>query len=127
MIDTSTTESAGTFGVLTRLFIRRLVDHDTLSPHADRRESLATLAAVLLSVAVFVTFFLAKNYLASFVLLPGPTALNALTDWFLLFAGSIAIGGLGALMVWMRWRSKCETRQSSVRCRFVRARSHAPS
>ena len=86
--------------LLTRLFIRRLLDNDLISPHADRHESLAVLYAVVVSLAVFVTFFVATPYLSAFVQLPGPTALSALADRFLFVAASMAVCALAALLVW---------------------------
>jgi hypothetical protein len=86
--------------LLTRLFIRRLLDNDLISPHADRHESLAVLYAVVVSLAVFVTFFVATPYLSAFVQLPGPTALSALSDRFLFVAVSMTVCALAALLVW---------------------------
>jgi hypothetical protein len=86
--------------LLTRLFIRRLLDNDLVSPHADRHDSLGVLYAVVFSLAVFVTFFVSTPYLSSFVQLPGVTALSALPDRFLFIAASMAICALAALLVW---------------------------
>ena len=86
--------------LLTGVFLRRLIDNDLISPHADRHESLALLCATVVSVAVFVTFFLSTNYLAAFIQLPGPTALSALSDRFLFISASMAISALAALIVW---------------------------
>src|SRR4029079_19252408 len=86
--------------LLTRLFLRRLVDHDVISPHADRHESLAVLYALTVSLPGFVTFFLSVPYLSAFIQLPGPAALSALSDRFLFIAASITTSALGALMVW---------------------------
>jgi hypothetical protein len=86
--------------LLTRLFLRRLIDHDVISPHADRHESLALLYALTVSFAVFVTFFLSVTYLSAFIQLPGPAAMSALSDRFLFIAASITTSALGALMVW---------------------------
>lgn len=88
------------FALLTRLFVRRLVDNDTISPNADRHESLAVLSGGVVSLGVFVTFFLCVNYLAAFVLLPGPAALSALSDRFMFIAGALAISALSSLIVW---------------------------
>jgi hypothetical protein len=87
-------------GLLLRVFLRRLVDNDLISPHADRHEALAVLCAMLVSVAVFVTFFVSTNYLAAFIQLPGPTALSALSDRFLFISAAMAVSALAALMVW---------------------------
>ena len=83
-----------------RLFLRRLIDNDVISPHADRHESLAVLCALVVSFAVFVTFFISTEYLAAFIQLPGPTALSALSDRFLFISASIAVSALATLMVW---------------------------
>jgi len=82
------------------LFLRRLIDNDVISPHADRHESLAVLGALVVTLAVFVTFFISSEYLAAFIQLPGPTALSALSDRFLFIAASIAVSALATLMVW---------------------------
>jgi len=93
--------NAGTVGrVILRLFLRRLIDNDVISPHADRHESLAVLCGLVVSLAIFVTFFISTDYLAAFIQLPGPTALSALSDRFLFFSASIAVSALAALMVW---------------------------
>jgi hypothetical protein len=88
------------FRLATGLFLRRLLDNDLISPHTDRRESLALLYASVLSLALIVTFLLSTTYLAAFIQLPGPAALSALSDRFLFIGASIAMGALAALMVW---------------------------
>lgn len=88
------------FALLTRVFVRRLIDNDLISPHADRHDSLAVLCAWIISVAIFVTFFVCVGYLAAFIQLPGPAALSALGDRFLFISASVSIGALGALAVW---------------------------
>ena len=93
-------DGATAFRLMTRLFVRRLIDNDLISPHADRHESLAVAYALVLSLAVFATFFLSTNYLAAFIQLPGPAALSALSDRFLFIAASISISALAALLVW---------------------------
>jgi hypothetical protein len=86
--------------LVTKLFLRRLVDNDVISPNADRHESLAVIYGLVVSLAIFATFFVSTDYLAAFIQLPGPTALSALSDRFLFIAASIAISGLATLMVW---------------------------
>jgi hypothetical protein len=93
-------ENASAFRLVTGLFLRRFVDNDLLSPHADRHESLAVLYACVVSLAVFVTFFLSTTYLSAFIQLPGTAALSALGDRFLYVGGSITISALAALMGW---------------------------
>jgi hypothetical protein len=93
-------DDAMTFRLVTRLFLRRLIDNDLISPHADRHQSLAVVLGFVVSLAVFVTFFLSTPYLMAFIQLPGTAALSALSDRFLFIAASIAMSALAALMVW---------------------------
>ena len=94
------TEHTSAFRLVTALFLRRFVDNDLLSPHADRHESLAVLYACVVSLAVFVTFLLSTTYLSTFIQLPGTAALSALGDRFLYIGGSVTITALAALMAW---------------------------
>ena len=100
MTPTAGGDDAMTFRLVTRLFLRRLIDNDLISPHADRHQSLAVFFGFVVSLAVFVTFFLSTPYLSAFIQLPGPAALSALSDRFLFIAASITLSALGALMVW---------------------------
>jgi hypothetical protein len=100
MTPVAETGDVTSFRLLTHLFLRRLVDNDLISPRADRHESLAILYALVVSLGVFVTFFLSTNYLSAFIQLPGPAALSALSDRFLFIAASITISALAALIVW---------------------------
>ncbi len=93
-------ENMTPFRLMTRLFVRRLVDNDLVSPHADRHDSLALVYAVIVSLGVFVTFFISIPYLAALVQLPGSAALSALSDRFLFIAASMSISALAALMTW---------------------------
>jgi hypothetical protein len=93
-------DRASAVWLMTRLFVRRLVQNDLISPHADRQESLALTYAMVASLGVFLTFFLSISYLAAFIQLPGVAALSALSDRFLFIGASIAISALAALMTW---------------------------
>ena len=55
---------------------------------------------MVVSLAVFITFFVSTPYLAAFIQLPGLTALSALPDRFLFIAASMAICALAALLMW---------------------------
>jgi hypothetical protein len=93
-------DDIGPLRLLTGLFVRRLLDNDLISPHADRHDSLAGVVGIVVSLAVFVTFFISTTYLSSFIQLPGPAALMALSDRFLFVAASMGVCALVALMVW---------------------------
>lgn len=100
MTPATTDDSRSALRLMTRLFVRRLVENDLISPHADRQESIALTYAVVLSFGVFVTFFVSISYLSAFVQLPGLAALSALSDRFMFVAASITISALAALMTW---------------------------
>ena len=93
-------EGASPARLLTRHFLRRLFDNDLISPHADRHESLALVGAAVVSAPVFLTFFLTVSYLASFIQLPGPTALAAVSDRFLFISISMGVSALATLLMW---------------------------
>jgi hypothetical protein len=93
-------DDATAFRLITGLFLRRLIHNDLISPYADRHESLAMVYALIVSLAVFATFFLSTSYLSAFIQLPGTAALSALSDRFLFIAAAVAISALTALMVW---------------------------
>ena len=93
-------DDAATGRLVLRLFLRRLIDNDVISPNADRHESLAVLCALVVSLGIFATFFVTTDYLAAFIQLPGPTALSALSDRFLFISASITVSALATLMVW---------------------------
>ncbi|HEY7289757.1 MAG TPA: hypothetical protein VH583_07965 [Vicinamibacterales bacterium] len=97
---TSVERGSPAFWIVTRLFLRRLIDNELISPHADRHESFAVLYGFVVTIGVFATFFLCTGYLAAFVQLPGPAALSALSDRFLYIAASMTLSALAALMVW---------------------------
>src|ERR1051325_1296972 len=86
--------------LLTRHFLRRLIDNDLISPNADSHESLALLCSALVTVALFLCFFITIVYLTAFIQLPGPSALSALSDRFLFISASMAVSALLTLTVW---------------------------
>ena len=50
---------------LTRLFLRRFVENDLVSPDADRAQVLAQVGAAIITGALFVTMLLSLGYLAA--------------------------------------------------------------
>jgi hypothetical protein len=93
-------ERSRPFRLLTRHFVRRLIDNDLISPHADRHESLALICGLVASAPVFLTFFITIGYLTSFIQIPGPTAMAAVSDRFLYISASMAISAVATLLVW---------------------------
>jgi hypothetical protein len=86
-------------GLLARHFLRRFLENDLVSPHADRRDSLATFAAGVITGGLFITVLLALKY--QFMLQPpGHTAIFALDDRFLFIASSMLLMALLAVSQW---------------------------
>lgn len=86
--------------LLTRLFVRRFIEQDAISPHADRSRTMAVVYGLVLTIGVFYTFFLCVDYLSALVLLPGRAAVRAVSDRFMYIAASLAITALATLAVW---------------------------
>lgn len=84
---------------LTRHFLRRFVDNDLLSAHADRHESLSIAGAALLSGTLFVTVMLLPKYILGFGT-PGVTAITAMEDRFFLFALAMIVTALATAAQW---------------------------
>lgn len=86
--------------LLARHFLRRFLDNDILSPHADRHESLSVIAAALISSGLFVTVLLSIKYLFAPFQSPALTAVIALNDTFLYMAWSMTVMALVAVAEW---------------------------
>jgi hypothetical protein len=86
--------------LLVRHFLQRLLDHDLISPHADRREVLTVTCALLIVSTLFLGVFLAVKYWFNPFLPPGLTAILALDDRFLLFSISMIVMALVAVTEW---------------------------
>lgn len=86
--------------LLTRLFLRRFLDNDLVSPDADRHETLAVVSAILASTSLFVTVLIAMKYQLAPFTSPGRTSLLVLDDRFLYIAGSMLIMALVAVAAW---------------------------
>jgi hypothetical protein len=86
--------------LLTRHFLRRFMENDLIAPGSDRHETVALGLAVLISISVFLSFFLTEKYLAEFIQLPGRTVHLALTDRLLLITFSMTVTALVTLLTW---------------------------
>ena len=89
-----------TVRILTRLFLSRFLENDLLSPGSDRHDTLAITMSVLVSISIFVAFFITTKYLGEYIQLPARTAVSALSDRFFLIAFSMTITALVTLLVW---------------------------
>jgi hypothetical protein len=86
--------------LLLRHFLQRFLDHDLISPHADRREVLTITCALLIVSSLFLSVFLAVKYQFNLFMPPGMTAILALDDRFLLVSLSMIVMGLVAVTEW---------------------------
>jgi hypothetical protein len=85
---------------LTRLFLRRFIENDLISPDADRAHVLAHTCAVLISGGLFVTLLLSLGYLSSPYPVPGRTSVHMIRVQFLYAAWSMIVMALLAVSVW---------------------------
>jgi hypothetical protein len=85
---------------LTRLFLQRFIENDLISPDADRLQVISQACAVLITGALFVSFFLSIPYLNSPYPLPSRTAANMIRVQFLYSAWSMTVMALVAVSVW---------------------------
>lgn len=86
--------------LLVRHFLLRFLDHDLISPHADRREVLTIACAMVVVSSLFLSFFLAVKYQFNLFLPPGLTAIVSLDDRFFLFSLSMIAMALIAVAEW---------------------------
>jgi hypothetical protein len=86
--------------LLARLFLRRFLENDLISPDADRLETLALAWAALITSSVFVTIFLSLGYLSSPFPMPRRTAVQMLRVQFLYATWSMVVMALVAVSVW---------------------------
>ena len=83
--------------LLIRHFLQRFLDHDLISPHADRHEVLTITCATLVVSSLFLAVLLAVKYQFNLFLPPGLTAILALDDRFLFISASMIVMGLVAV------------------------------
>jgi hypothetical protein len=86
--------------LLIRHFLQRFLDHDLISPHADRREVLAVTVAGVVSLSLFLSVLLAVKYQFNMFLPPGLTAAYTLDDRFFLITAGMLLVGLLAVAQW---------------------------
>lgn len=86
--------------LLTRRFLQGLLHNDLLSPDADRRDSLATWVAALITAGLFTASLLTLRYLIPPFLSAGRTAVGMLDDTFLFVGWSLVVGAGIAVAQW---------------------------
>jgi hypothetical protein len=86
--------------LLTRHFLRRLLDNDLISPNADRHETLTVGATMLISTGLFISVLIASKYIMNPFPTPVHMALGSMQDRFLFIAASMVAMALAALAQW---------------------------
>jgi hypothetical protein len=86
--------------LLVRHFLQRFLDHDLISPQADRRQVLTVTGAMLIVSTLFLSVFLAVKYLFDLFMPPGLTSLFSLDDRFFWFSLSMLVMALIAVAEW---------------------------
>ena len=86
--------------LLVRHFLLRFLEHDLVSPNADRHEVLAAVGGTLISVSLFLSMLTMLQYQFSNFLPPGLTSLRSLDDRFLWVSASMLVMALLAVALW---------------------------
>src|SRR5260370_12307720 len=86
--------------LLVRHFLQRFLDHDMMSPHADRREVLTFTCTMVVVSSLFLAFFLAVKYQLNVFLPPGLTSIVPLANRFLLISIAMLLLALPPPPTW---------------------------
>ncbi len=86
--------------LLVQYFLQRFLDHDLISPQADRRHVLTITGAMVIVSTLFLSVFIAVKYQFDLFMPPGLTALFALDDRFFWFSLSMLVMALIAVTEW---------------------------
>ena len=94
--------------LLVRHFLWRFLEHDLISPNADRHVVLSAFAGTLVAVSLFLAILIATPYQFSPDMPPGMTSLSSLDDRFLFTSASMLVMALVAVAQWdalaLDWR-----------------------
>src|SRR5436305_5684419 len=80
--------------LLVRHFLQRFLDHDLISPQADRRQVITVTGAMLVVTTLFLSVFMAVKYQFDIFMPAGPTALFSLDDRFFWLSLSMLVMAL---------------------------------
>jgi hypothetical protein len=86
--------------LLVRHFLWRFLEHDLISPNADRHVVLSALGGTLVAVSLFMAILIATPYQFSPDMPPGMVSLNSLDDRFLFTSASMLVMALAAVAQW---------------------------
>ncbi|HVH26247.1 MAG TPA: hypothetical protein VM818_05790 [Vicinamibacterales bacterium] len=86
--------------LLIRHFLWRFLEHDLISPNADRHVVLSALGGTLVAVSGFMAFLIATPYVFGNLMPPGMVSLSSLDDRFLFTSASMLVMALVAVAQW---------------------------
>jgi hypothetical protein len=86
--------------LLTRHFLRRLLDNDLISPNADRHETLTVGATMLISTSLFVAVLISSKYVMNPFPTPVAMGLGGIQDRCLFVSASMVVMALVAIAQW---------------------------
>jgi hypothetical protein len=86
--------------LLVRHFVWRFLEHDLISPNADRRVVLSAIGGTLVAVSLFMAILIATPYQFSPDMPPGMVSLSSLDDRFLFTTASMLVMALVAVAQW---------------------------
>jgi len=86
--------------LLVRHFLLRFLEHDLVSPDADRREVLSVAGGTLIAVSLFLSALIALQYQFNNFLPPGLTSLRSVDERFLFVSASMLVMALLAVALW---------------------------
>ena len=86
--------------LLIRHFLWRFLEHDLISPNADRHVVLSVLGGALVAGSLFMAFLVATPYVFSNLMPPGMVSLSSVDDRFLFTSASMLVMALVAVAQW---------------------------
>jgi hypothetical protein len=86
--------------LLIRHFLWRFLEHDLISPNADRHVVLSAVGGMLVAVSLFVAILIATPYQFFNLMPPGIVSIRSLDDRFLFTSASMLVMALVAVALW---------------------------
>jgi hypothetical protein len=86
--------------LLVRHFLWRFLEHDLVSPNADRREVLSAAGGALVAISLFLAALMAIQYQFNNFMPPGIASLRSVDDRFLFMSASMLVMALAGVVQW---------------------------
>jgi hypothetical protein len=86
--------------LLVRHFLTRFLEHDFVSPNADRHETLSVVGGGLIAVSLFFSVLTALQYQFDNFMPPGIASLRSVDDRFMFVSASMLVMALLAVALW---------------------------